>query len=201
MLAAIRSVSMQIPLKIEFEGGLTSSDALRARIEREAAKLERYSDRITACRVAVIGRSGRRHKGDLYEIRIQVVVPGRADLVVDRNPSADHAHEDPYVAVRDAFSAVRRRLQDRQRRIEGKIKAHEAPPHGRVVNVFPEQDYGLIETSDGREIYFHRNAVLNDGFRRLKPGTEVRFTESQGEKGPMASTVHLVGKAHVVAPD
>jgi cold shock CspA family protein/ribosome-associated translation inhibitor RaiA len=191
---------MQIPLKIDFEGGLTSSDALRARIEREAAKLERYSDRITTCRVAVIGRSGRRHKGDLYEVRIQVVMPGKADIVVDRNPDADHAHEDPYVAVRDAFAAVRRRLQDRQRRMEGKTKAHEAPPHGRVASLFPEQDYGLIETPDGREIYFHRNAVVNDGFAKLKPGSEVRFTESEGEKGPQASTVHIVGKSHIVVP-
>jgi cold shock CspA family protein len=120
--------------------------------------------------------------------------------VVDRNPSADHAHEDPYVAVRDAFNAARRRLQDHQRRFEGRVKSHEAPPHGRVAQLFPEMDYGLIETADGREVYFHRNAVLNDGFDRLTPGAEVRFAEEEGEKGPQASTVHLVGKSHVVTP-
>jgi len=191
---------MQIPLKIDFEGGLAASEALRARIEREAQKLERFSDRITACRVAVIGRSGRHHQGDLYQIRIQITLPGRADVVVDRNPSADHAHEDPYVAVRDAFNAARRRLQDHQRRFEGRVKSHEAPPHGRVAQLFPEMDYGLIETSDGREVYFHRNAVVNDGFGRLSPGAEVRFAEEEGEKGPQASTVHLIGKSHIVTP-
>ena len=192
---------MQIPLKIAFEGGLEASDALRARIEREALKLERFSDRITACRVAVIGRSGHHHKGDLYGVRIQIVMPGRADVMIDRNPSADHAHEDAYVAIRDAFNAARRRLQDHERRFEGKVKSHEAPPHGRVTRLFPQEGYGFIESSDGREIYFHQNAVVNDGFGRLEPGTEVRFAETEGEKGPQASTVHLVGKSHhIVTP-
>jgi ribosome-associated translation inhibitor RaiA len=98
---------MPFPLKIEFEGRLTSSEALRARIEREAEKLEKYTDRINACRVAVIGRSGHRRKGDLYQVRIQIVAAGRGDIIVDRNPDADHTHEDPYVTVRDAFNAAR----------------------------------------------------------------------------------------------
>jgi cold shock CspA family protein/ribosome-associated translation inhibitor RaiA len=192
---------MQVPLNITFEGGLTASDALRARIEREAGKLERFSHRITACRVAVIGRSGRRHQGELYHVRIQVVLPGRDDVVIDRNPDADHAHEDPYVAVRDAFNAARRRLQDHERRFAGRMKTHEAPPHGRVARFFPDEGYGFIETADGREIYFHRNALVNGRFDRLKPGAEVRFAEAEGEKGPQASTVHLVGKSHIVEPD
>ncbi len=191
---------MQIPLKIAFEGGLTATDAMTARIEREARRLERFSDRITSCRVAVIGRSGRHRQGDLYEVRIQLVMPGRDDVMIDRNPGADHAHEDVYVAIRDAFGAARRRLQDHERKAAGRVKLHEAPPHGRVTQVHLEEGYGFIEASDGREIYFHRNAVLNDGFDRLEPGQEVRFAEEQGEKGPQASTVHLVGKSHVVAP-
>ena len=190
---------MQIPLKIEFEGGLTASEALRTRIEREAAKLERFSDRITGCRVAVIGRSGHHQHGELFQVRLQITMPGRAEIIVDRNPSADHAHEDPYVAVRDAFNAARRRLQDHSKRFQGRVKSHEAPPHGKVARLFPEQGYGFIESSDGRDIYFHRNAVLNDGFTGLKLGTEVTFAETLGEKGPQASTVHLLGKTHVLS--
>jgi cold shock CspA family protein/ribosome-associated translation inhibitor RaiA len=187
---------MQIPLQIDFEGGLTATEALRARIVREAEKLERFQSRIVGCRVAMIGRSGRRRHGDLFDVRVQVSMPGARDIVVDRSPDSDHAHEDPYVAIHDAFKAVRRRLQDRSRRIEGKVKAHEAPPHGAVDPIFPEEGYGFIASSDGREIYFHQNAVVNDGFRRLRPGSEVRFAESVGEKGPQASTVHVLGKTH-----
>lgn len=185
---------MQIPLQIDFEGGLSASDALRTRIEHEVEKLERVENRIIGCRVAIKGRSKRHQHGDLYGVRLQISIPGARDIVVDRNPDADHAHEDPYVAVRDAFKAARRRLQDRGRRLEGKVKAHDAPPHGRVARIFPDEGYGFIATSDGREIYFHQNALVNDGFRHLEPGAEVRFVEVEGEKGPQASTVHRLGK-------
>ncbi|MDR3510762.1 MAG: HPF/RaiA family ribosome-associated protein [Caulobacteraceae bacterium] len=191
---------MQVPLQLAFEGGLEPSAALHARIEREAAKLEQFSNRITACRVVLIGRSHNRRKGDLYQVRLHISLPGRADVVVDRNPPADHAHEDPYVALRDAFNAARRQLQDHERRFEGKVKAHEAPPHGRIARLVPEQDYGIIEAADGQEIYFHRNAVVTGDFDALKPGDEVRFAESEGDKGPQASTVHKVGKSHIVTP-
>jgi len=185
---------MQVPLKIAFEGGLAPSEALRARIEQEVVKLEQFSDRITACRVAVIGRSGRKRHGDLYGVRLQITLPGKRDIMIDRNPDAAHAHEDPYVAVRDAFNAARRRLQDRHRRGQGVVKTREGLPHGRVVRIFPEKGYGFIESEDGREIYFHEHAVLNGGFARLEAGAPVRFFEEEGEKGPQASTVHLVGR-------
>jgi cold shock CspA family protein len=190
---------MQIPLQITFEGGLTTSEALRKRIEREAAKLERFHDRITSCRVAVIGRGGRRRQGDLYAVRLQLTGPGMSDLVIDRNPPADHAHEDAFVTVRDAFAAARRRLQDRRRRMIGNVKTHEEPPRGHVTRLFPAEGYGFLEGADGREIYFHRNALVNGDFERLSVGREVRFFERDGEKGPQASTVHLVRTNHASA--
>jgi cold shock CspA family protein/ribosome-associated translation inhibitor RaiA len=190
---------MQVPLDISYED-LEGTPSLQARIEREASKLERLSDRITACHVALIGRSGRCRHGDLFQVRIRISSPGRADVVVDRNPGADHAHEDPYVAIRDAFNAARRGLQDHERRFEGKVKFHEAQPHGRVARLFPEQGYGFIESADGQEIYFHRNALVDGNFDKLHEGAEVRFAEEEGEKGLQASTVHLVGKPHVVVP-
>jgi len=52
---------------------------------------------------------------------------------------------------------------------------------------------GFIATADGQELYFHRNSVLEDAFDRLEVGTEVRFAEEQGNEGPQASTVALLG--------
>ena len=52
----------------------------------------------------------------------------------------------------------------------------------------------FIETADGCEIYFHRNAVLDGAYRRLRGGSEVRFVEVEGAKGSQASTVRLIGK-------
>jgi cold shock CspA family protein/ribosome-associated translation inhibitor RaiA len=185
---------MQVPLQITFEGGLEPSEALARRIEREAEKLERFHDRITSCRVAVIGRGRRRRHGDLYAVRLQITAPGAADVMIDRNPPEDHSHEDAFVAVRDAFAAARRRLQDRHRRQSGQVKTHVEAPHGRVVKLIAEEDYGFLEATDGRQVYFHRNAVLNGGFDQLRVGADVRFVERAGEKGPQASTVETLRK-------
>lgn len=181
---------MQIPLEVAFEGDLAASEAVRRRIEREVEKLERVYGRLVGCRVAVIGRSGRHRHGDLFAVHLQLSVPGGEDIFIDRNPPQDHAHEDVYVAVRDAFAAARRKLQDKRRIREGVVKTHAEPPHGKVARLFPNEGYGFVEASDGREIYFHRNAVVNGGFSKLRAGAEVRFAESEGEKGAQASTVH-----------
>jgi cold shock CspA family protein len=74
------------------------------------------------------------------------------------------------------------------------VKAHELTPHARVTKLFPEENYGFLETPDGIEVYFHRNSVLGGGFDRLQIGMEVSFVEEEGEKGPQASTVRRVGK-------
>jgi cold shock CspA family protein len=93
---------------------------------------------------------------------------------------------------------MKRQLEDYARKRRGKVKQHEAPSGGHVISLHPEEDYGKIETPDGRVIYFHRNSVLNNEFDRLEVGTEVRFAEEAGEQGPQASSVTLVGKHHVV---
>ena len=109
----------------------------------------------------------------------------------------DHSHEDIYVAIRDCFDAARRQLQDQQRKSHQKVKAHEVPPHGRISDLFTEEGYGRIETPDGRSIYFHQNSVLNDEFSKLEVGSEVRYSEEQGDEGPQASSVQTVGKHHI----
>lgn len=182
---------MQLPLVISFKG-LPSSPAVEARIRSEAAKLDRFHGRITSCRVTVEEPHRHHHQGRLFHVRIQLTVPGRQDLVVKRSPSQHHAHEDPYVAIRDAFDAARRQLQDHVRVSRGKVKFHEAEPHGRIVRLLPDGGYGFIETADGSEVYFHRNSVVNADFDDLAPGIAVRFVEELGEKGLQASTVDVV---------
>ncbi|CAN7386082.1 HPF/RaiA family ribosome-associated protein [Phenylobacterium sp. LjRoot219] len=139
---------MQVPLQITFEGGLAGSDSLRRRIEREAAKLERFYDRISSCRVAVTGRGGKRRQGGLYAVRLQVTGPGLGDMVITRNPPADHAHEDAFVAVRDAFAAARRRLLDRHGRHTGKAKAHETATRGELAPIFRQAAERTFERDD-----------------------------------------------------
>ncbi len=187
---------MQVPLEIVFED-MDPSDAINARLREEADKLEQFSDRITSARVAVAKPHRRHEKGNTYRLRIHITMPGAKDVIVNRDPGDRNAHEDVYVTIRDAFGAARRQLQDQVRKRQGQVKVHETPPHGVVATLFPEQDYGFITTSDGREIYFHRNAVAGDGFDALEAGHEVRFSESVGDEGPQASFVQPIGKHHL----
>jgi cold shock CspA family protein/ribosome-associated translation inhibitor RaiA len=188
---------MEVPLQIVFED-MDPSEFVEARIREEVDKLEQFHDRITSCRVVVSEPHRHKAKGKLFHVRVFLTVPGGGDVVIDGNKHDKHAHEDVYVAIRDAFGAARRRLQDHSRKRAGKVKAHEEPPHGHVVRLFADDGYGFIEAADGREFYFHRNSVLNDGFDKLEIGAEVRFAEEMGDKGPQASTVTPIGKHHLV---
>jgi ribosomal subunit interface protein len=174
------------------------SAAVEANIREKAGKLEQFYDRIMSCRVVVEVPHGHQHQGRLYQVRIDLGVPDGELVVSHEHHHRDHAHEDVYVAIRDAFDAMKRQLEDYARKRRGKVKQHEAPGGGHVISLHPEEDYGKIETPDGRVIYFHRNSVLNNEFDRLEVGTEVRFAEEAGEQGPQASSVTLVGKHHVV---
>ncbi len=187
---------MQLPLQITFRN-LDRSDAIEARILKCAEKLNQFHDRIMSCRVAVEALHKHHRHGNRYHVRVDVTVPG-SELVSSREPEEHHAYTDVYVAIRDAFDAVRRQLDGYGRRQSGQIKAHAIPPHGRVVELISDDDYGRIETPDGRLVYFHRNSMVDADFNKLQIGAEVRFAEEMGEHGLQASTVHVVGKHHIV---
>jgi ribosomal subunit interface protein len=188
---------MQMPLQITFRN-LDTSPAVEGKIRERVAELEQFYNRITSCHVMIEVPTRRHREGSLYHIRVDLKVPGR-EIVVNRDPSEHHAHEDIYVAVRDCFDAVRRQLEDYVRRQRGDIKAHAAPDHGRIANLIAEEGYGFIDAGEGTEVYFHRNAVADQGFDKLAVGDEVRFAmhPGEGEKGPQASTVTPIGKHHL----
>ncbi|SRR5712692_2658582 len=181
---------MQLPLQITAHD-FSLPAGVEAEIREKAAKLDTYYDGIMRCRVTVDALVGHHHRGGPYTVRIDLTVPG-TELVVNRQTD-----EDLSVAIRDAFDAMRRRLEDYARHQRGAVKTHETAPHARVSKLFREEGYGFLETSDGREIYFHSNSVLPPGFFQLEVGTEVRFAEEQGSKGPQASTVIIDGKSRV----
>ena len=185
---------MQIPLQISFEN-MEPSEAARAAIGREVERLEKYRHHITGCRVAVIAPSTKHRHGSVYRINIWETIPPHENIVVSHQPSDDRSHMHVEVAIKDAFAAARRQIEALAQCANGNVKFHEIDAHGRVSKI--SADYGFIATSDGREIYFHRNSVIDNVFDRLSVGSEVQFTEELGEKGPQASTVHLIGKHHL----
>lgn len=188
---------MDVPLELSFRN-MDPSDAVEARVRERVEKLERYFGRINSCRVVVEAPHRRHHKGKLYHLRIDIGVPGR-EIVVNRVPHDRHAHEDVYVAIRDAFDAAARQLEDHSRKASGRVKVHEVPPHGKVTALHAYEGYGFVTLADGQEVYFHRNAVVNGAFDRIEIGDEVRvaLVEGESEKGPQATTVTLVGKHHL----
>jgi cold shock CspA family protein/ribosome-associated translation inhibitor RaiA len=181
---------MQTPPQIAFDD-IPADEQVRAAAVEHVASLERFWDRITGCHV-VIAQPHRRHRvGRLYSVRIELVVPG-GEIVVNREHHLDHAHEDVYLALRDAFAAAGRQLEDHVRRLRGLEKAHARRPRGRISQVFPLEGYGFIETPDGREIYFHRNALSDRDYTAADIGTPVWFSEEEGDDGPQAVHVEVV---------
>lgn len=174
---------------------MEASDAVDAQIREKIAWLETFYDKIQSCRVVIEAPHRHHRQGTIYQVRIDLKVPG-GEIVVNREPGFDGAHEDVYVSIRDAFDAARRRLEDYARRERGATKVHDPTPLARVTRLDQHAGYGYLETEDGREVYFHRNSVLNDRFDDLEVGSEVRFAEEQGRRGTQASTVRMVAKAH-----
>jgi cold shock CspA family protein len=177
---------MQVPLQIAFHN-MEGSAALKGLIEEKVAWLENFYGRITAGRVVV---EAPHRQGKPYQVRVELTMP-RGEVVV-RRESAPHSEPTTLDSViRDAFDAARRQLDDRARRHRHEVKSHQPIPHARVSRLFREEAYGVLETPDGREVYFHENAVLHDGFADLQVGAFVTFVETAGDKGPQASTVRL----------
>ena len=185
---------MQTPLQIDFQG-MDGTEQTRAAISKHVAELEERYGRVTAGRVVLKGPGEHRHTGGLYEVNIRLALPNGREVNVDRTAKADERHSDLAFAINDAFKRARRQLQDEARRLQGKVKTHgSAQPVGTVVRLDAAGEFGFLADGEGREVYFHRNSVLDDAFDRLSVGARVTFAEEEGEKGPQASTVKLLGK-------
>ncbi len=131
---------MNLPVQISFRD-MESSPWMSERIHEEAAKLERFFDRITSCRVIVEAPHKHHRRGHQFHVRIELGVP-RKEIVVNHEPSLHGAlarggtsewskhleahpeHKDAYVAIHDAFKEARRQLQDYVRKLRGDVKMH-----------------------------------------------------------------------------
>ena len=180
---------MPFPIQVTFHD-LTHSVALESLIRDRAARLELYSADILACRVVVEMPQKKKHQGKLYNLRIELAVP-QGEVAVNR-----HAREDVHVAIRDAFDAARRRLEDRVRHKQGEVKRHADLRHGTVSRIFRSEGFGFLETPEGEELYFSSDNLASPSFRSLEEGMEVQFIEEAGDEGLQAKRISA-GKHHV----
>ena len=172
---------MEVPLEVSARR-VVLYPALEAELRERAEKLDRLYGRLTSCRIAVDGPSGRHNEGGPYRVRLDITVPG-AELVANKEAATLAA------AMNDAFEAAERQVKEFAERRRGEVKTLESSPRGTVLRVFPEEGFGFLAGEDGREVYFHRNAVLGPGFDSLEVGAVVRYAVEQGFEGPQASTV------------
>jgi ribosomal subunit interface protein len=95
------------------------TDAIRTTIEQHAAALEQYFGRLTGCHVVLEAPAVHHHRrGGPFKVRIDLRTP-QAEITINKQ----HAEDLP-VAIREAFDAARRRLEDHLRELRGDVKSH-----------------------------------------------------------------------------
>jgi cold shock CspA family protein len=204
-------------------------------VTRGMAKLEQVSGHIISTRIALEQAQGRRQSGNPYQMRIEIRISERPEVVVKRSSKAlkripdgtdesqtevalkDEAQpersqltgrrpvrkrgmqEEPLPAlIRRTFDSARRELEKVVDKQHGEVKTPAQQDVSAVVEkIIREKEYGFLRTTDGQQVYFHRNSMLHNHLDRLTVGTVVRYTLEMGEKGLQASTVEPVGKPGV----
>ncbi|WP_296428514.1 HPF/RaiA family ribosome-associated protein [Yoonia sp.] len=184
---------MQTPLELAFLD-VAPSDEIKALVTEKANHLEKFYDGITSCHVYIRAPHQSQKTGNLYEVTIEVRVPGD-ELVVrhHQNDAAEHAHL--HVAVRDAFAAMAREIKRWKAKIGGDVKTHDGPLQGRVAEINHDEGYGQIIATDQRLVYFHKNSVVDGSFDDLQQRDPVELVvqADESEIGPQASTVRKIG--------
>jgi|SRR5579862_9542909 len=158
-----------LPVQITIRD-LPASDAIETHIRKRTEKLNKFYDRISSCRVVIESQQKHKHQGKLYNVRIDITVPGK-ELAVTRK-----CDQDVYVAIRDAFDALERQLEEHSHKRHGRVKTHDETLHGRIARLIANEGYGFIEGADGNEYYFSITNVSYPSFDQLQIGDAVEFT-------------------------
>lgn len=181
---------IEMPLEITFHG-LPSSPALRDAIVDRVAKLQRLAPDGSTCKVTIDRESRHQHQGNAYRVHARLILPG-GELDAGRSPPGGAPHDDPYLAIRDTFDALTRRLESYAQRRRHEVKFHDSEARrGHILELYPDTGYGVIKSDDGREVQFHRASLTRSNSSLLEAGREVEFTEINGNDGPWAGTVHV----------
>ena len=110
---------MKLPLDLRFIG-MAPSPALEEAVQGKVAQLDRFGSEVMACRVTIEQEHKHQNQGRLFSVRINVTLPGH-ELAINRVQD-----EDAYVALRDAFDAARRKVDESMRIRRGEVKQHNA---------------------------------------------------------------------------
>ena len=117
---------MSIPVQVTFRH-MPRSPHFETRIRELVRRLEKFSPRITSCHVLVEKPHQSSAKGGLFDVHLSVCTPGNI-IVVRRSHAADADHANAYVALRDAYDAAKRSLQDHERSLREKCRVRPGKP-------------------------------------------------------------------------
>lgn len=182
---------MQLPVQITARD-FPISAAILSQIRKRADKLNQFYNRINSCRIVLEMLQKHKRQGKLFNIRINVTVPGKEFVATHKND------QDLYIAVREAFSAITRQLEEHCRKRHGRVKTHSDILHGHVVRLNTREGYGFINGTDGNEYYFSITNASYPQFSQLLIGDAVEFIPEAYSDGWQAH--HVVReKPHPIA--
>jgi len=176
-----------LPVQITVRG-FPITPAIEALTRKKVEKLEQFYGRICACRVVLDFQQKNKHQGKLFSAHIDLTVPGK-ELVVTRK-----YNEDIYIAIRDAFQALTRQLEEHSRKRHGRVKTHNNVMHGYIARIVQDEGYGFIEGIDGYEYYFSMTNVSYPEFEQLTIGDAVEYFPETLQQGRQAQ--HVIKERH-----
>lgn len=174
---------MKAPAKITFQD-FPHSDAVYTHINNKISKLDGVYPNLVSVDVVLKQELCNSNHAKLYCPHITLVVPGDKISVSHVN------HEDVYVALRDAFKAINRRLLEYARKQRGDVKNHQDLLHGRIDRLFLDEGFGFIAANDG-DYYFDEFALHNADFDDLRLQMVVNFMPNMQGSSPQAKRVTI----------
>lgn len=172
-----------LPIQITIRD-MPPSPALNALIRKNIKKLHKIYQRIIRCHVVVEFAQKNQHQGKVFNVRIDVTVPGKEFA------STNKRNESAHIAIRESFQAMKRQLEEHVRKRNGKQKNHNSIMYGYVTRIMAKDGYGFIEGKDGNEYYFSLTNVSHPSFEQLNVGDAVEYSPEILDDGRQAH--HIV---------
>ena len=101
---------MQVPVQVSFKGHAVD-DAIERACIQHAEALERFGP-IISCRIVIDQPHHHQKKGNLFDVRLDIRLPGNREIAVSRTPGEHVMSEHAEVALKEAFDEARRQIQD-----------------------------------------------------------------------------------------
>jgi cold shock CspA family protein/ribosome-associated translation inhibitor RaiA len=189
---------VDVPPEIAFRN-VEPTPALKELIQEGIDSLEKVHPRLVSCRVMVeeVNRG-------FPHVRLDIGIPGSELVVNNRETPVDPSSRDVAGAIREAFDVARRQLRERRKRVSVDGKRRDFAPHGRILRLIadgPDGRYGFLLSGDGREVYFHEDALRDVSYDELEEGMEVRFVHASSKEGAQASSVSPMAAAEMIGTE